>query len=161
MKQHARISCLLVAVLSCASFAFAQPSEPRPGKEDKSSAPAATVACSPARPFFQPGEKVVVTAYVDFPEAKSLQYSWSASAGRISGEKSQAVWDLSGVGIGVHESKLHVSGGGSEGDCSVRVALQSESKLPPRGSRETGRSLLLPNEVEENGYGLYSYLLFG
>ena len=88
--------------------------------------------------------------------------SWAAPSGRLEGQGSEVKWDLSDVSAGVYEAKVTVKAVSREvADCLIRVIVQIRSQLPTRGDRETGRSFLLPNEVETLGYGLYSYLLFG
>ena len=120
------------------------------------------VACSPDKPIVRPGEAIRVRAYASSSDGKPLDYAWAASTGRLEGQGSEVHWDFSDVSVGVYEAKVSVKDA-SRGvvDCSIRVIVQIQSQLPTRGDRETGRSFLLPNEVETLGYGLYSYLLFG
>jgi hypothetical protein len=93
---------------------------------------------------------------------KPLNYSWSSLAGRVDGQGPEVHWDFTDVPAGIYEAKVRVSDGGSRiADCSVRVIVQSQSRLPTRGNRETGRSFLVSGEPETTGYGLYSYLLLG
>lgn len=120
------------------------------------------VACSPDKPIVRPGEAIRLRAYASSPEGKPLQYTWAPSGGRLGGQGSEVSWDFTDVPLGVYEAKVSVTGAsGGVADCSIRVSVQARSQLPTRGNRETGRSLLLSNEVETIGYGLYSYLLFG
>ena len=120
------------------------------------------VACSPEKPIVRPGEAVNLRLYAASSTEKPLKYTWTAPVGRIDGKGAEARWNFTDVAVGVYEAKAIVYGaGGAVGDCSIRVAVQSQSQLATRGNRETGRTFLLPNEVETNGYGLYSYLLFG
>jgi hypothetical protein len=120
------------------------------------------VACSPDKPIAHPGDAIRLRAFVTSPEGWPLDYTWSAPSGQLEGQGSEVKWDFSDVSAGVYEAKVTVKAVSREvADCSVRVIVQVRSQLPTRGDRETGRSFLLPNEVETLGYGLYSYLLFG
>ena len=120
------------------------------------------VACSPDKPIVRPGETIRLRAYATSPTGKPLQYAWSAPIGRVAGQGREVRWDFTDVSVGVYEAKVRVSdASGGFADCSLRVIVQAKSRQPLRGNRETGRSFLLPDEVETKGYGLYSYLLLG
>jgi hypothetical protein len=82
--------------------------------------------------------------------------------GKLKGDGPEVIWDLTGVKPGIYNGKVQVTDqkkGASE--CTLSVILS----LPPlklKGSGyETGRSFLLPDQVETEGYGLYSYVLLG
>jgi hypothetical protein len=77
------------------------------------------------------------------------------------GQGPEVRWDFTDVAAGIYEATVRVSEDGSRMvDCSLRVIVQSQPRLPTRG-RETGRSFLVSDEPETKGYGLYSYLLLG
>jgi hypothetical protein len=133
-----------------------------PATKEKEPPTQLTVACSPDKPIVHPGEAVNVRAYADSAAGKPVQYAWAAPVGRLNGQGAEVNWDFTGVALGVHEAKLSLKdASGGVVQCSVRIIVEAQSRQPLRGNRETGRSFLLPNEVEENGYGLYSYLLLG
>jgi hypothetical protein len=120
------------------------------------------VGCSPEKPIARPGETLRLKTFAASVAGKPLNYSWSSLAGRIDGQGSEVHWDFTDVTAGIHEAKVRVSDGSNRiADCSVRVIVQSRSRLPTRGNRETGRSFLVSGEPETTGYGLYSYLLLG
>jgi len=122
------------------------------------------VVCSPDKPIVRPSETIRLRAYATSPTDQPLQYAWSVPAGRVEGQGPEVRWDFTGVRVGVvYEAKVLVNdASGGFADCSVRVIVQAQPRQALRGgNRETGRSFLLPDQVETNGYGLYSYLLLG
>lgn len=166
MKKYFKISSFFSILLTCSIYnqgAFAQSVKGAAAPAAKEKVPPAQfiVACSPDKPIARPGETIRLRAYAASPVEKPLKYSWSALAGQVAGQGPEVRWDFTDIPVGVYEAKVRVSDGGSGMDCSVRVIVQSQPRVPTRGNRETGRSFLLPNEAETTGYGLYSYLLFG
>jgi len=117
------------------------------------------VSCSPEKPVVWPRQTISVKAWAS--TSPSLQYAWEANAGRIDATGSEAHWDFTNVQPGSYTASVRVSDptGGST-RCSVQViVLQREGGRG--GLRETGRSLLVGEGAEVEGYGLYSYLLLG
>ena len=141
---------------------LAQPREPTTAINEKRSPSQLIVACSPDKPIVHPGEAIRVRAYANSPAGTPLQYAWDAPVGQIGGQGAETSWDFTGVALGAHVAKVSVKeAGGEVVDCSIRIIVEARSRLLLRGDRETGRSFLLPNKVEESGYGLYSYFLLG
>ena len=168
MTAYRRIVFLACVILLTVSTYFqaplAQPAKSKSPPPAKAKAPSAQsiVACSPEKPIVRPGETIRLKAYATSPQGKPLQYTWSTSTGRVDQEGSEVRWAFTAVRVGVHEAKVLVSDGvGGLADCSVRVIVQAQPQGEVRGNRETGRSFLLPDQVETKGYGLYSYLLLG
>src|SRR5215475_12461906 len=159
MRGHIKIASFFSFLLTfsiCYEESFAQS-----GKGDAASSQF-IVACSPEKPIARPGETLRLKTFAASPAGKPLTYSWSSLAGRVYGQGPEVNWDFTDVTAGIYEAKVRVSDGGSRiADCSVRVIVQSQSRLPTRGNRETGRSFLVSGEPETTGYGLYSYLLLG
>jgi hypothetical protein len=84
---------------------------------------------------------------------------WTATAGTIKGQDSEADWDFKGVSPGVYESTVTVVVNGGSRTCKLQVVVRER---PMGGTHATaGRSLLVKGVPEAAGYGLYSYLLFG
>ena len=162
LKTFPLVCTMLLAAFTYEQAVLAQPTPDDATIKQRASPSQLIVACSPDKPVVRPGETIRLRAYATSPEAKPLQYAWSAATGRVGGQGSEVSWDFTEVSEGIYEAKVSVKGASGEvGDCSIRVSVQARSQLPTRGNRETGRSFLLPNEVETLGYGLYSYLLFG
>ena len=167
MKKYFKISSFFSILLTCSIYnqgAFAQSGKGEAASAITEKVPPSQfiVACSPGKPIARPGETIPVRAYAASPAGKPLKYSWSAIAGQVIGQGPEVRWVFTDTPAGVYQAKVRVSDGGSEiFDCSMRVAVQAQPRVPTRGNRETGRSFLLSNEAETTGYGLYSYLLFG
>jgi hypothetical protein len=159
MRGHIKIAsffCILLTYSICYQGSFAQ------SFKGDAAPPQFIVACSPEKPIARPGENIRLKTYAASPAGKPLKYSWSVLAGRVDGQGPEMLWDFTDVNAGIYEAKVRVSDGVSRiVDCSVRVIVQSQSRLPTRGNRETGRSFLVSGEPETTGYGLYSYLLLG
>jgi hypothetical protein len=120
------------------------------------------VACRPDKPIVRPEETVALRAYVASPASGASRYKWTVSVGRLEGNGDQVLWTLKDATAGVHEAGVAVTvPDGVVASCGVRVAVQPEGRGEFRGNRETGRSFLLPNQVEERGFGLFSYILLG
>jgi hypothetical protein len=168
MRSYLKTFSLLCIVLSTdsacyeATLAQSVKGEAAPGKKETALPSQLVVACSPEKPIARPGETLRLRTYAAAPAGKPLKYSWSVLAGRIDGQGPEVHWDFTDVTAGIYEAKVSVSDGGNRiVDCPVRVIVQSQSRLPTRGNRETGRSFLVSDETETIGYGLYSYLLLG
>jgi hypothetical protein len=134
---------------------------------DSARAASLLVACSPEQPVVRAGGQVTVRAWASASEGALLRYFWTVQAGRVTGQGAEVRWDLTGVGKKAfpYTATVRVVGpGGMMADCTLRVFVESpeygtEGGL--RGGREVGRRLLRPDQIEAEGYGLYSYLLFG
>jgi len=133
----------------------------QPDKREMAALAQLSVTCSPEKPAVEPGEIIRVRAFASSQDNKSLHYTWSATAGKIIGQGTDVRWDFAGVIPGSYQAKVQVEDStGRSAACSIQVILRV-----PIGTknilRETGRSLLVQGKKEEEGYGLYSYLLFG
>ncbi len=117
------------------------------------------VSCSPDKPIVWPRERISVRVWTS-PDP-SLRYEWTATAGRLEGQGHKVQWDFAGVEQGTYTAAVRVSN--EEGEiskCSVEVIVRERARVRPL-PRLSGSSYLAHNEREEQGYGLYSYLLFG
>lgn len=133
----------------------------QPNKRETGALAQLTVTCSPEKPAVEPGEIIQVRAFANSQDNKSLHYTWSATAGKIVGQGTDVRWDFTGVIPGSYQATVQVEDStGRSASCSIQVILRL-----PIGTRdvlrETGRSLLVQDKKEEEGYSLYSYLLFG
>ena len=137
-----------------------------------------SLTCVAERPVASPGEVVPLRAWATTLEGRPLgdnvQYSWEVEAGSVQSYGDRARWDVGNVSVGAGESKVVVAKvivrRPSEGAtlCTLDVVISRRVAQPPtlgeeriRGVLTTGKTFLAHNEREENGYGLYSYLLFG
>ena len=119
-------------------------------------------ACSPDRPLAFVQESVSLQVWVSSSKDEVLKYLWQVDAGKIKGEGAEVTWDLIGMSPGTYQAKVQVAGQkGSFADCRMTVVVGMPPLKLMSGGLETGRSILLPGQKEESGYGLYSYLLFG
>lgn len=154
--------CLVLVYFMELASALAQPTMPNATTGGTPSSSQLIVACSPDKPVVRSGEAMRVRVYVKSPAGSAQQYVWASPVGRISGEGAEVSWDFTGVASGAYAAKVSVKQASGAADCSIRIIVVAvPTGQPLRGDRETGRSFLLPNAAEENGYGLYSYLLLG
>lgn len=118
------------------------------------------VACSPSVPVAAPAETIRVRAWAA-SDAGALAYRWAATVGRIAATGAEAEWTLPASDARPpYRATVRVDGaGGESGTCTVEVWPALAGRGP--GDREAGRALLLPGSPPPNGYGLYSYILFG
>src|SRR6185295_8816911 len=78
--------------------------------------------------------QVRLNARASSPGGNPIRYRWSTSAGRIDGNGSGVVWDLSGLAPGVYKAYVDIETGDSDGECN---AFSSTSVIvkpcpPPR-----------------------------
>ncbi len=140
-------------------------------------------ACSPDRVVVPLGGSVVLRAWAHsgggIERGDAGRYEWDVRVGHIEGKGAEVRWVLSGVRAGRYAAgvRLRHQRGPSTEECIVRVIVAPAvaarapaggltdrpplSPPPATRPRETGGALLLPNQPEALGYGLYSYLLFG
>jgi hypothetical protein len=134
---------------------------------DCATAASLLVACRPEQPIVRAGNRVTMHAWASAPEEASLRYVWTVEAGRVAGQGAEVIWDLAEVRQSPipYKAEVRILGsGGMTADCKLRVFV-----APPfygvedggRGGREAGRLFLSEDQPEAEGYGLYSYLLFG
>lgn len=136
-------------------------SRPHVGQAEKPLAPT-SIACSPDRPIVFPRETISLKAWTNSCLSQNLQYTWSSTAGQVDSQGFEARWDFTGVRPGTYRARVHVSDQKNRiAECSVQVIVRSRLIHKRGGKRETGRSFLLPEQAEAEGYGLYSYLLLG
>jgi hypothetical protein len=128
-----------------------------------SPARAATVAdsslvCVASRPTASPLDTIDVRVLAD-SGVGTRRYRWTATGGAIVGRDSAARWTLERAGLGVYTATAEAVGAARPARCSVRIAV-----VPPgghMGGTLRARAYLAPDQREDSGYAVYSYLLFG
>lgn len=136
------------------------------------------LVCLTDRPAIVEGESISLQAWATTqdgqPPTQAVSVVWHVSEGTIQGAGSEVRWNLSTVNI--MSGELHkkvkadvkaTSVSLGEATCSVEVFIgryvkeeDLRGKDETRGGLRSARRYLLPNEKEESGFGLYSYLLF-
>ncbi len=118
------------------------------------------IACSPDKPVVRYGKGVRLRVWAAAASAQPLHYGWTATGGRLQEHGTEAQWDFTDVRPGPYAATVRVSNArGAVAECVMQVIVKTP--LRARRSRETGRSLLTPDQNESEGYGLYSYVLLG
>jgi hypothetical protein len=105
------------------------------------------------------GESVTLIAA---PSDKPDGLQWAATGGTIQNKGGKVIWKLEALPSDQNSQTAFVvsrSKDGTTRSCSVEVWLAEE---PLKGTvLETGRVFLRPGRREEQGFGLYSYLVLG
>lgn len=136
------------------------------------------LVCITDQPAIVEGESTSLQAWTTtqdgVPPAQAVSVVWQVSEGTIQGIGSDVRWNLSSVSIVPGElhkkvratAKTTVTGLG-EATCLVEVFIGKKEQVVPgpppidrSGGLRSARRYLLPNDKEEWGFGLYSYLLF-
>ena len=167
-RQMVGALCTIVILLQ-APFALAQTDT-----HDR----ALDLVCFTDRPAIVEGESTSLQAWTTTqdgqPFAQPISLTWHVSGGTVQKTGSDVGWNLSSVRIAPGELHKKVtatvkatSTGLGEATCSVEVFIGKKEQVGPgppptdtRGGLRSARRYLLPNEKEESGFGLYSYLLF-
>jgi hypothetical protein len=164
------ITCFMVAwILGLAGYAYVHPASAPRGmiensyaQQEKMPSASLNVSCSPEKPVVSPRETIRVRAWAAASPGELLHYTWSVTAGRLEGSRAEAHWSFTGVEPGTYTATIRVSDPRAEvADCSVQVIVRARPPLRTGSPRESGWSFLYQGEAEQEGYGLYSYLLFG
>jgi len=121
------------------------------------------LVCSTEKSVIRPAESVVLRAWAKVSVDQKVEYAWSVTAGSIAGSGHQVTWNLKGPKAGIYTAVVKVGGSGfSPASCSLSVAIVEPERGVEVVRRDTGRGFLVKGETKEGeGYGLYSYLLFG
>src|SRR5215472_1354234 len=134
------------------------------------------ILCLTDRPAIDQGASTRLQAWAATPDGQAITqpiaFEWQVTAGVVQGTGSDVQWNLSAVKI--ESGELHkkltatakaTSAGVRASTCAVEVFIgekeDAERPLadrPARGLR-SARRYLLPDQKEEMGFGLYSYLL--
>jgi outer membrane protein OmpA-like peptidoglycan-associated protein len=102
--------------------------EPRPNRPP-------TISCSADRTPIQAGERTGITSTASDPDNDPLTYSYSASAGQVTGNGPKAEFDSTGLSAGSYTVKCSVSDGrGGNADASTTVDVQ-QPPPPPQATK--------------------------
>jgi hypothetical protein len=117
-----------------------------------------TFVCSVSRPVVPAGDTVRLRVY-NTDAAASSQVNWSVPGGVLETDTAGTIWRLSGLGLGSFSARVaYDDGAGLIRTCVITVQVVQPS-LQLMGSSLAGRAYLLPNQTEEAGFGLYSYII--
>ncbi len=93
------------------------------------------------------GESVTFTGTASDPDNDSLNYSWSASGGRVEGSGPQVRWLSDGAPVGVYTVTLRVDDGmNGTADCSGEVRVEAMANREPTLSCSVDRSAVFAGE---------------
>jgi hypothetical protein len=67
----------------------------------------------------QGSAQVRLNARASSPNGNPIRYRWSTSAGRLDGNGSDVVWDLSGLAPGVYRANVDIETGDNDGVCNA------------------------------------------
>ena len=107
--------------------------------------PTSSTSCTPT------GNEVTLVAEATDPDNDQLLYTWSVTAGKLSGEGRQVTWDLSGVPNGTYTATVEVNDGNQHtatGSATVTVADCPGCVAPPPPCPTV--SVSCPTDVEPN-----------
>ena len=94
-----------------------------------------TISCATDRSPIMPGERTGITATASDPDGDPLTYSYSATAGQVSGDGPKAQFDSTGLAPGSYTVKCSVSDGrGGTADASTNVDVQ-QPPPPPQAAK--------------------------
>jgi hypothetical protein len=109
--------------------------------------PVAACSASPTSVFEGSGDSVQVHVNASDPDNDQLTYSYTATAGTISGTGPDARWSSTGLAIGTYTVNAKVDDGkGGTATCATDVAVQARPNRPPTISCSTERSPIMPGE---------------
>jgi len=94
-----------------------------------------TISCAADRSPIMPGERTGITSTASDPDGDPLTYSYSATAGQVSGDGAKAQFDSTGLAPGSYTVKCSVSDGrGGTADASTNVDVQ-QPPPPPQAAK--------------------------
>lgn len=94
-----------------------------------------TISCSTDRSPIMPGERTGITSVASDPDGDPLTYSYSATAGQVTGDGPKAVFDSTGLAPGSYTVKCLVSDGrGGTAGASTNVDVQ-QPPPPPQAAK--------------------------
>jgi outer membrane protein OmpA-like peptidoglycan-associated protein len=94
-----------------------------------------TISCTTDRSPIMPGERTGITSVASDPDGDPLTYSYSATAGQVSGDGPKATFDSTGLQPGSYTVKCAVSDGrGGTAESSTNVDVQ-QPPPPPQATK--------------------------
>ncbi len=102
--------------------------EPKPNQNP-------VISCTTDRSPIMPGERTGITSVASDPDGDPLTYTYSATAGQVSGDGAKATFDSTGLQPGSYAVKCGVSDGkGGTAETSTNVDVQ-QPPPPPQSSK--------------------------
>lgn len=155
LRRVARVA----AAAGCVGFLAATAAAAQPGD----TARAGVVACRPDELAIPIGGSTRLRVFTE-GAATPAHFAWTAAAGTVTGDGTEATWSLAGAAPGVYEATVRAEGADSArfAPCVVQVVVvpAGMGTGQVRGSPVSGSGQLVGAAREGAGYGLYSYLLF-
>jgi hypothetical protein len=127
----------------------------------------AEMVCLPSVPSAQVGSSVTLNAWYGGAKGVKPEFKWSVTTGAIHSENGVTTWDLKGADPGATYADVDAMVNGAKAaTCEIQLVVEVEGDEPKhRGPGATiqmsGRGFLTASQSEPDGFGLYSYILFG
>jgi hypothetical protein len=127
----------------------------------------AEMVCLPSVPSAQVGSSVTLNAWYGGAKGVKPEFKWSVTTGAIHSENGVTTWDLKGADPGATYADVDAMVNGAKAaTCEIQLVVEVEGEEPKhRGPGATiqmsGRGFLTASQSEPDGFGLYSYILFG
>jgi hypothetical protein len=127
----------------------------------------AEMVCLPSAPSAQVGSSVTLNAWYGGAKGVKPEFKWSVTTGAIHSENGVTTWDLKGADPGATYADVDAMVNGAKAaTCEIQLVVEVEGEEPKhRGPGATiqmsGRGFLTASQSEPDGFGLYSYILFG
>lgn len=75
--------------------------------------------------------RVQLNARANSPSGNPIRYTWSTTAGRVSGDGPNVYWDLTGVAPGVYRASIEIATGSVAGECQAFTSAAVVVKACP------------------------------
>jgi hypothetical protein len=124
----------------------------------------AEMVCLPSVPSAQMGSSVTLSAWYRSPDNPKAELKWTVTSGTLDFRNGVTTWDLKGVEPGsVFADVDAVVNGAKAATCEIQLVVEGkvQAHRSPGAVVMTSRGFLGPSQPEPDGFGLYSYILFG
>ena len=109
--------------------------------------PVASCSADKSSVYVESGDTVTVRVQASDPDNDPLNYSWTATGGRVDGTGMEVRWNSAGTAAGTYTITARVDDGrGGTASCSVDVNVEKRPNRPPTMSCSVDRSSVLAGE---------------
>jgi hypothetical protein len=120
----------------------------RPAPAPVNHPPVASCSAGNSMVYLGSGDMVPVTATASDPDNDTLNYTWSASGGRVDGSGPQVRWLSADTTIGAYTVTLNVDDGhGGTAMCSAEIRVEARPNHPPSISCTPNPSSVFAGEI--------------